>query len=126
MKHATHALFAIFLAITCGTTALAQGPGATAPGAPAASENPLQVALLKWYKADQVARFPVGNQPYGICFDGANIWVANYADATVSKLRASDGATLGTFTVGFGPYGVAFDGANVWFADLDGNAVSKF
>jgi hypothetical protein len=32
----------------------------------------------------------------------------------VTKLRASDGANLGTFTVGISPFGVAFDGASIW------------
>jgi DNA-binding beta-propeller fold protein YncE len=58
--------------------------------------------------------FTVGNSPTGIAFDGANMWIANRGDGTVSKLRASDGKSLGTFMVGGLPYGVAFDGANVW------------
>ena len=33
--------------------------------------------------------------PGGVAFDGANIWVANHGDATVTKLRASDGTNLG-------------------------------
>ena len=37
---------------------------------------------------------------YGIAFDGVNIWVANYGSNNVSKLRASDGALLGTYAVG--------------------------
>jgi len=49
-----------------------------------------------------------------VAFDGANIWVTNWGDGTVSKLRASDGANLGTFAVGGDPNGVAFDGANIW------------
>jgi len=66
-------------------------------GQPALS-NPLKVALLKWYKANPVpTTFPVGSQPYGVAFDGANIWVANFADNTVSKLKANDGTLLGTF-----------------------------
>jgi DNA-binding beta-propeller fold protein YncE len=28
----------------------------------------------------------VGNQPAGVAFDGANIWVANQGSNTVSKL----------------------------------------
>ena len=39
----------------------------------------------------------MGQTPVGIAFDGANIWVANFGDGTVTKLRASDGTTLGTF-----------------------------
>jgi DNA-binding beta-propeller fold protein YncE len=49
-----------------------------------------------------------------VAFDGANIWVANNAGGSVSKLRASDGKALGTFRVPGSPYGVAFDGANIW------------
>ena len=44
----------------------------------------------------------------------------------VTKLRASDGANLGTFPVGSGPYGVAFDGANVWVTNQALNSVSRY
>ena len=60
-----------------------------------------------------------------MAFDGANIWVANTVDGTVTELRASDGATLGTFKVGIGPTGVAFDGANIWVANFGDSTVSK-
>src|SRR5579872_6442307 len=76
--------------------------------------NPMKIAELKWYIAPSSTHFPVGNQPYGLCFDGANIWAANNADNTVSKVRASDGALLGTYSVPGAPFGVAFDGANIW------------
>lgn len=49
-----------------------------------------------------------------MCFDGANIWVANYGSNSVTKLEANDGKVLGTFTVGTEPANVAFDGANIW------------
>ncbi len=54
---------------------LAQGQGTAAgSGAPPLS-NPLKVALLKSYNANTVpTEFPVGSQPYGVAFDGANIW----------------------------------------------------
>jgi len=42
----------------------------------------------------------VASSGYGVAFDGANIWVTNYGSNSVTKLRASDGSTLGTFTVG--------------------------
>jgi hypothetical protein len=58
--------------------------------------------------------FNVGHGPVGVAFDGTNIWVANSSDGTVTKLRASDGLTLGTFNVGGSPSGVVFDGANIW------------
>jgi hypothetical protein len=34
----------------------------------------------------------------------------------VTKLRASDGANVGTFPVASAGYGVAFDGANIWMS----------
>jgi hypothetical protein len=43
----------------------------------------------------------------------------------VSKLRASDGALLGTFAAGSQPIGVAFDGTNIWVANLASNNASK-
>jgi hypothetical protein len=30
----------------------------------------------------------------GVAFDGANVWVANFNDNTVTKLRAADGTSL--------------------------------
>jgi DNA-binding beta-propeller fold protein YncE len=83
-----------------------------------AGGNPLKIALLKWYQANTTTIFNVGktqnSSPYGIAFDGENIWTANNGEGTVTKLRASDGEHLGTFTVGKGPIGVVFDGANIW------------
>jgi hypothetical protein len=64
--------------------------------------------------------FVVGRGPWGVAFDGANVWVTNGHDGTVTKLRASDGTNLGTFRVGSEPYGVAFDGTNVWVANYGG------
>ena len=44
--------------------------------------NPLQVALLRWYEANESgATFAVGNGAQGVAYDGANIWVANKNDA---------------------------------------------
>jgi hypothetical protein len=43
----------------------------------------------------------------------------------VTKLRASDGVTLGTFSVGGLPVGVAFDGANIWVTTGNANTVAK-
>jgi hypothetical protein len=81
------------------------------------TKNPNQIAILHWYGANQTTQFPVGNSPEGVAFDGANIWVTNVGSNTVTKLRASDGAALGTFSAGGSPVGVAFDGANIWVAN---------
>jgi DNA-binding beta-propeller fold protein YncE len=72
-----------------------------------------------------------------LAFDGANIWVADNASNTVTKLRASDGACAGvanppgsdvsacSVAVGSQPYGVAFDGANIWVTNYNSSTVSK-
>jgi DNA-binding beta-propeller fold protein YncE len=59
--------------------------------------------------------YSVGGQPFGLAFDGANMWVGNaVGSAIVTKLRASDGTVLGTFPVNSVGYGVAFDGTYIW------------
>jgi DNA-binding beta-propeller fold protein YncE len=56
-----------------------------------------------------------------VAFDGANnIWVAPDYGNTVIKLRANDGAVLGTFRVGDGTHHVVFDGANIWVTSSGG------
>jgi DNA-binding beta-propeller fold protein YncE len=61
----------------------------------------------------------------GTVYDGTNIWVANERDNTLTKLRASDGANLGTFATGITPHWLAFDGAHVWVTNNGGNTVSR-
>jgi DNA-binding beta-propeller fold protein YncE len=36
-----------------------------------------------------VGTYPVGGFPYGIAFDGTNIWVANANDNTATKIGAT-------------------------------------
>jgi YVTN family beta-propeller protein len=67
----------------------------------------------------------VGSNPWGVAFDGANIWVANSGSNNVTKLLAATGALLGTFPVGSNPKAVAFDGANIWVANWGSKSVSK-
>lgn len=88
------------------------------------AKTPQQIALLKWYEANQAATFAVGDGPRAVAFDGANIWVSNSLSNNVTKLRANDGDVLGTFPVGSNPVGLAFDGANIWVAN-DNSSVSK-
>jgi outer membrane lipoprotein-sorting protein len=89
-----------------------------------APANPNQVAILRWYAANQTADFPVGSSPFGVAFDGANIWVTNSNSNNVTKLRASDGTNLGAFPVA-APAGLAFDGANVWVTNYFSSTVTK-
>jgi len=71
------------------------------------------------------AYYSVGRYPTGICFDGTNIWVTNNGSGTVTKLRASDGTTLGTYEVGDNPWAICFDGANIWVANGGSDNVTK-
>src|SRR5262249_45101633 len=73
----------------------------------------------------QIQSFPVGNVPQFLVFDGANIWVTNQNDNTVTKLRASDGTNLGTFPVGRVPIWITFDGANIWVSNHLSDNVTK-
>ena len=106
-----------------GGTVLAGRIGAS--GVVTSSKNPLQIALLHWYNANLTTQFTVGTSPYGMAFDGANIWVALNGSGKVTKLRANDGFNLGSFSVGTNPTGVAFDGANIWVANINSNNVTK-
>jgi DNA-binding beta-propeller fold protein YncE len=82
--------------------------------------------MLRWYDCSQNGQtFAVGSSPYGIAFDGANIWVANTDSNNVTKLRAGDGTVLGTYAAGNVPSGIAFDGANIWVANSGGSTVCK-
>jgi hypothetical protein len=47
---------------------------------------------------------------FGIAAQGENVWITNYFDKTVTKLRASDGFNLGTFKVDDGAAGIVLDG----------------
>src|SRR5713226_3099330 len=81
--------------------------------------NLARIALLKWYEVSTVTSFPTEHAPFGVAFDGANIWVSNQGGGgginNVMKIRAADGATLGSFpTGGVNPVEMAFDGANIW------------
>src|SRR4029450_8638115 len=65
-----------------------------------------------------VGTFSAGGPAAGLAFDGENLWVANGASDSVTKLRASDGA-IGqrVFLDRFAhPSAVVFDGANIWAA----------
>lgn len=89
--------------------------------------NPLQVGMLRWYEANTTGTAIDSGAPgpVALAFDGANMWVANFAGLTVTKLRASDGTILGRFYVGFNPSSVVFDGWNVWVAGPGVDSVTK-
>ena len=89
--------------------------GAMSPAVWGQDATPQAVSILRWYAINQTAaEFSVGQQPAGAAFDGANMWIANNQSGSVTKLRAADGAVLGTFEVGGTPSWITFDGANMW------------
>jgi hypothetical protein len=67
---------------------------------------------------------PVGSQPQAIAFDGANIWVPNAGDSTVTELDLI-GIQIRTIPVGTGPGAIAFDGSNMWVSNFTSNNVTK-
>jgi len=87
----------------------------------------LPVAAQQVDAPDTIQTFPSGHGAWALAFDGANIWVTDYevVAGSVTKLRASDGALLGTFRVGSDPIGITFDGANIWVANQGDNTVTK-
>jgi hypothetical protein len=87
-----------------------------------------------------VGSYPTGVGPNGMAFDGTNIWITDQVCAcvpgltpgctgcppgTVTKLRASDGANLGTYFVGARPQWVAVDGQYLWVTNGSDDTVSR-
>ncbi len=68
--------------------------------------------------------FTVGGSPFGLAFDGENIWVTNNADDTVSKVRASDGQVLFTVPAGPSPWGIVNDGEGLWVANANAHTLT--
>lgn len=70
-----------------------------------------------------------GSSPYGIAFDGTNIWETNNASNTLGIINATTGAlvaSLGGLGYPFSqPRGVVFDGIYIWVANYGNNTVSK-
>jgi hypothetical protein len=69
--------------------------------------------------------YAVGIHPWGVCSDGANIWVSDAGSNTVTKLKASDGSLVGTYAVGTNPVGICFDGVYIWVTNFGSNTVTK-
>lgn len=95
----------------------------SAQGQSAGAGTANAVALLQPYP-HSVGTYSVGTAPFGICFDGSNIWVAN-AGGGVSELSATTGSVIGTFTAGSNPVAICFDGAHIWVANNGSNNVSE-
>jgi DNA-binding beta-propeller fold protein YncE len=68
----------------------------------------------------------VGHAPELPVFDGANIWVPNIADSSVTVVRVRDGLPLATLTDNglSGPVQAAFDGQFILVTNINGSSVS--
>jgi hypothetical protein len=126
LQGATGATGATGLQGPIGPTGLTGITGATGPQGPAGtSAGATRAALLQWYSQN----FSLGGgdlYPYGMAFDGTNIWVANFqGSGTVVELSASTGAVVGSYSAGSGPRALAFDGTNIWVANFYSNSVTK-
>jgi hypothetical protein len=71
-----------------------------------------------------VGTYAVGHGPFGVAFDGANIWVANFFSKSVMKL-AVNGTVVSNVAVGDGLAGITFAGGYLWVANNGSNTVSK-
>lgn len=71
-----------------------------------------------------------GAWAYGITYDEAGyVWTNNYRNATVGKIRCSDGVLFGPYSLGHagaGGYGITFDGSCIWATDAPNDRVRKF
>jgi DNA-binding beta-propeller fold protein YncE len=68
-----------------------------------------------------------GTDPWGVAFDGNNLWFSSYAseNTSVYKVSPATGAIIGTYTVGNQPEGVTFDGTYIWVAANTGNNLTR-
>ena len=88
--------------------------------------TPSQVGMNAWWQDPaRPATVAVGNGPEGVAFDGASIWVANFASNAVSKINPATNTIIATVPVGVDPAGVAFDGSFIWVSNNGAGTVSK-
>ncbi len=82
--------------------------------------------MLAWYNdPGRAGVITVGDVPYGIAFDGTNIYVTNYVDDTVSVIDPNTNTVTATINVGNGPWGIAFDGTNIYVTNRWDDTVTK-
>jgi hypothetical protein len=62
------------------------------------------------------------NEPWGILYDGSNVWVTDKADNTLKRLNP-DGSVSQSILVGAGPLFATFDGTNIWVPCSNANSV---
>ena len=86
--------------------------------------SPDDVALLKWYGADQASVFNYGGSPTEFAFDGQDLWIVLQTANQLIKVRTSDGAILQTISVP-SPTALLYDGFRLWVLSLGGGSGSS-
>jgi DNA-binding beta-propeller fold protein YncE len=61
--------------------------------------------------------------PFGILFDGSNLWVTDFNASMLRKVDSS-GVVVQNVTVGLNPRMSVFDGSNIWVPNAGGQSVS--
>jgi len=90
------------------------------------SQNPIQVALLRWYQANTATTFPTCSGPSVLAFDGKHIWAACDSNSELQEYNASDGTLVATVTSvpnsGLFFSSLLYDGKSIWAARNNGSA----
>jgi hypothetical protein len=121
---------AYFAGLTNGTSATTYNPSANVPREQMAAfitrtldqslkRGSRRAALDQWFSptaSQSIARTTVGEVPNAVKSDGADLWVANGLDDTVSRVRASDGRLLETWTDADAPVAVLVARGRVYIA----------
>ncbi len=74
-----------------------------------------------------VAASNLGNQAYGIAFDGTHLWTANMGGSvSIVTPQATTPYPVTNVTTGFTkPWGILFDGAHIWVTDRSAGTLLK-
>jgi ABC-type oligopeptide transport system substrate-binding subunit/class 3 adenylate cyclase/DNA-binding beta-propeller fold protein YncE len=94
-----------------GATFLFQSP------APKLESNAL--AELNARTGEILGAVPVGDTPVAVTAAGGSLWVANSAEATVSRVDPAQARVVRTISVPGTPVGVAVGGGSIWVVNSD-------
>jgi hypothetical protein len=69
----------------------------------------------------------LGNDPFGVAFDGTHLWtVNNGGSVSIITLQAATPYPATTVSTGFAnPFGIVFDGAHIWVTDSTAGTLLK-
>jgi outer membrane lipoprotein-sorting protein len=92
------------------------------------SPNPLRVALLRWWDANQSeAQVDSASQPSVLAFDGRDMWVG-CEDGRLEEIQTNDVTLVGRHPSNVNlaqPGDIAFDGEMIWITSKSENTVTR-